>query len=86
MHRWPELKRFGRKTLGYSKSVEMHKHALAIHFGAYNFVRKHHTLGTTPAVAVGLEEKAWDLEQVVDNDRNLLAEEKIALNLNRRQH
>ena len=44
----------------------MHKHAVAIHFGVYNFVRKHQTLGTTPAVAAGLEEKAWDLEQVVE--------------------
>ena len=44
----------------------MHKHAVAIHFGVYNFVRKHHTLGTTPAVAAGLEENAWDLEQVVE--------------------
>lgn len=61
-----ELKRFGRKTLGYSKNVEMHKHAIAIHFGVYNFVRKHHTLETTPAVAAGLEERPWDLEQVVD--------------------
>ena len=60
-----ELKRFQRKGLGYSKSVEMHKHAVAIHFGVYNFVRKHHTLGTTPAVAAGLEEKPWSLEQVV---------------------
>ena len=61
-----ELKRFQRKGLGYSKSVEMHKHAVAIHFGVYNFVRKHHTLGTTPAVAAGLEEKPWSLEQVVE--------------------
>jgi IS1 transposase len=61
-----ELKRFQRKGLGYSKSVEMHKHAVAIHFGVYNFVRKHHTLGTTPAVAAGLGEKPWDLEQVVE--------------------
>lgn len=61
-----ELKRFERKGLGYSKTVEMHKHAVAIHFGAYNFVRKHHTLGTTPAVAAGLEEKPWSLEQVVE--------------------
>jgi CMP-2-keto-3-deoxyoctulosonic acid synthetase len=60
-----ELKRFGRKTLGYSKSVKMHKHPVAVHFGVYNFVRKHHTLGTTPAVATGLEEKPWSLEQVV---------------------
>ena len=44
----------------------MHKLAVAIHFGVYNFVRKHHTLGTTPAVAAGLEEKSWDLEDVVE--------------------
>jgi hypothetical protein len=54
------------KTLGYSKSLEMHKLAVAVHFGVYNFVRQHHTLGTTPAVAAGLEEKPWDLEQVVE--------------------
>jgi IS1 family transposase len=61
-----ELKRFQRKGLGYSKSLEVHKLAVALHFGVYNFVRQHHTLGTTPAVAAGLEEKAWDLEQVVE--------------------
>ena len=61
-----ELKRFERKGLGYSKSLEMHKLAVALHFGVYNFVRKHHTLGTTPAVAAGLEEKPWSLEQVVE--------------------
>ena len=44
----------------------MHKLAVAIHFGVYNFVRKHHTLGTTPAVAAGLEEKPWSLEQVAE--------------------
>ena len=61
-----ELKRFERKALGYSKSLEMHKHAPALHFGVYNFVAQHHTLGTTPAVAAGLEEKPWSLERVVE--------------------
>src|SRR5437879_13326329 len=61
-----ELKRFERKGLGYSKSLEMHKLAVALHSGVYNFVRKHHVLGTTPAVAAGLEEKPWSLEQVVE--------------------
>jgi hypothetical protein len=56
----------GRKTLGYSKGLEMHKSAVALHFSVYNFVRQHHTLGTTPAVAAGLEEKPWNLEQVVE--------------------
>ncbi|PYL75864.1 MAG: hypothetical protein DMF26_07350 [Verrucomicrobia bacterium] len=61
-----ELKRFERKGLGYSKSLEMHKLAVALQFGVYNFVRKHHSLGTTPAVAAGLEEKPWSLEHVVE--------------------
>jgi IS1 family transposase len=61
-----ELKRFQRKGLGYSKDLETHKRAVALHFGVYNFVRRHHTLGTTPAVGAGLEEKPWSLEQVVE--------------------
>ena len=60
-----ELKRFGRKTLGYSKSLEMHKLAVALFLGVYNFARQHHSLGTTPAVAAGLEEKP----DLLDNDR-----------------
>ena len=61
-----ELKRFQRKGLGYSKDLNTHKLAVALHFGVYNFVRQHHTLGTTPAVAAGLEEKPWSLERVVE--------------------
>ena len=61
-----ELKRFERKGLGYSKNLEMHKLGVTLHFGIYNFVRKHQTLGTTPAVAAGLEEKPWSLEQAVE--------------------
>jgi len=69
-----ELKRFERKGLGYSKSLEMHKLAVALHFGVYNFVRKHHTLGTTPAVAAGLEEKSWSLERVVEMTADYMRE------------
>jgi IS1 family transposase len=61
-----ECTRFTRLTLGYSKDLGMHKAAMALYFGTYNFVRKHKTLGTTPAVAAGLEENRWTLEQVVE--------------------
>jgi hypothetical protein len=44
----------------------LHQHQVALHFGVYNFVHEHYTLGTTPAVAAGLEEKPWSLEQVVE--------------------
>jgi IS1 family transposase len=61
-----ELKRFQRKGLGYSKDLETHKLAVALHLGVYNFVRKHTTLGTTPAVAAGVELERWDLRRVVE--------------------
>lgn len=44
----------------------MHKYAVALLLGVYNFVRKHTTLGTTPAVAAGVEEARWSLERVVE--------------------
>lgn len=61
-----ELKRYQRQGLGYSKDLEMHKLATALHFGIYNLVRRHKTLKTTPAVAAGVEQQAWGLERVVD--------------------
>jgi hypothetical protein len=61
-----ELKRFQRKGLGYSKKLDMHKLAVALFLGVYNFVRVHDTLGTTPAVAAGVESERWSLERVVE--------------------
>jgi len=46
--------------------LETHKLAVELFLGVYNFVRPHHSLGTTPAVAAGLEEKPWSLERVVE--------------------
>ena len=61
-----ELKRFQRKGLGYSKELEMHKCGVALYLGVYNFVRRHETLKTTPAVAAGIELKPWRLEDVIE--------------------
>ena len=60
-----ELARFTRQTLAYSKDLRMHKLAVNMQFGIYNLVRKHRTLGTTPAVDAGLEETPWTIEDVV---------------------
>src|SRR5438552_5307081 len=73
-----ELKRFQRKGLGYSKDLAMHKAGVALHFGVYNFVRRHHTLGTTPAVAAGLEDKRWGLERVVEMTEEYLRRKEEA--------
>ena len=74
-----ELKRFQRKGLGYSKDLEMHKAAVALHFGIYNLVRVHKTLGTTPAVAAGLELERWSLERVVDLTADYLRRKEDAV-------
>jgi len=42
-----ELKRFPTQRTGLQQRPRTHKLAVALHFGVYNFVRKHHTLGTT---------------------------------------
>src|SRR5437868_8350786 len=73
-----EVKRFQRKGLGYSKDLEMHKAAVALHFGIYNFVRVHKTLGTTPAVAAGVEYERWSLERVVDMTADYLRQKEDA--------
>jgi len=52
--------------------LEMHRAAVALFFGVYNFVRRHETLKTTPAVAAGVELKRWSLEDVVEMTRNYL--------------
>jgi len=74
-----ECTRFTRLTLGYSKDLEMHKRAVALHFGLYNFCRKHATLGTTPAVAAGIEEKRWGLEDVVALTATFMAQKEESL-------
>jgi IS1 family transposase len=62
-----ENTRFTRLTLGYSKDLRMHKLAIALHFGIYNFCRKHKSLGgQTPAQAAGVEEERWTLERVIE--------------------
>lgn len=74
-----ELKRFQRKGLGYSKDLEHHTLGVALHFGLYNFVRKHTTLGTTPAVAAGIEEKPWILERVVEMTADYMRRKEDAI-------
>ena len=38
----------------FSKKLQNHAHAMALHFLYYNFVRVHKTLRTTPAMAAGV--------------------------------
>jgi hypothetical protein len=55
-----------RLTNGFSKKVENLKAAVALHFAHYNFVRLHKTLRITPAMAAGVSDRLWALEELVE--------------------
>jgi IS1 family transposase len=59
------MRRFTRLTNGFSKKVENHGHAVALHFMHYNFCRIHKTLRVTPAMEAGLTDHAWSIEELV---------------------
>lgn len=60
------MRRFTRKTNAFSKKLENHKAAIALHFLHYNFIRPHQTLKTTPAHAAGLAPGKWRIEFLLE--------------------
>jgi IS1 family transposase len=58
------MRRFTRLTNAFSKKVENHAHAIALHFMYYNFGRIHKTLRITPAMAAGVAQHVWPLEEI----------------------
>jgi IS1 family transposase len=68
-----QMRRFTRLTNGFSKKAENHAHAVSLHFMFYNYCRPHTTLTkaakgvkTTPAMATGLTDHVWTVEQIVE--------------------
>jgi hypothetical protein len=59
------MRRFTRLTNRFSKKIENHIHMVAIHAVHYNFARIHKTLRITPAMAAGLSDHVWSLEEIV---------------------
>ncbi len=59
------MRRFTRLTNGHSKKIENHRHAVALHFMFYNYCRQHQSLRVSPAMAVGLTNRLWSLEDLV---------------------
>jgi IS1 family transposase len=59
------MRRFTRLTNGFSKKIENHVNAVALHFAYYNFVRIHKTLRVTPAMAAGVTDRLWEMADLV---------------------
>jgi IS1 family transposase len=60
------MRRFTRLTNAFSKKVENHAHAVALHMMYYNFVRIHQTVRMTPAMAAGVTKRLWEMTDVVE--------------------
>jgi IS1 family transposase len=58
------MRRFTRLTNAFSKKIENHAHAIALHFMHYNFGRIHKTLRVTPAMQSGIADHVWSLEEI----------------------
>jgi IS1 family transposase len=58
------MRRFTRLTNAFSKKVENHAHAVALHMMYYNFVRIHKTLRVTPAMAAGVSDQLWEIADI----------------------
>lgn len=59
------MRRFTRLTNAFSKKFESHVHMVALYTVFYNFTRIHKTLRVTPAMAAGLTDRVWGLEDIV---------------------
>jgi IS1 family transposase len=59
------MRRFTRLTNGFSKKLENHAAAVALHYMHYNFVRIHRTLRVTPAMQAGLTNRVWSIEDII---------------------
>lgn len=56
---------FTRPTNAFSKKIDSHIHALALYFVFYKFTRIHKSLKVTPAMAAGLTDRRWSMEDVI---------------------
>ena len=64
------MRRFTRLANAFSKKVEILQAAIGLHFAHYSFVRTHKTLRVTPAMAAGVSDYLWDLEELVERATN----------------
>jgi IS1 family transposase len=59
------MKRFARLTNAHSKKLMNHRHAISLYFTFYNWTRIHKTLRTTPAMAAGIADRVWTMEEII---------------------
>jgi len=59
------VRRFTRLTKVFSKRIENHTASNAVFMMCYNFARVHKTLRCSPAMAAGVENRLWEISDIV---------------------
>jgi len=62
-------RRFTRSTNAFSEKVENHAWAISLHLMHYNFARIRKTLRITPAMATGVADHVWSMEEIEDLEK-----------------
>ncbi len=60
------MRRLTRLTYAFSKKLENFQAAVALHFAYYNFVKRHNTLRTSPAMAAGIARDFWTVGHLIE--------------------
>jgi IS1 family transposase len=59
-------RRFTRLTNAFSKKFENHVHMVALYTVWYNFIRVHKTLKMSPAMAAGVSQTLWSMDDLCE--------------------
>jgi hypothetical protein len=59
-----QIRRMTRLTNGFSKKIENHREAVALHFGFYNFCQLHGSLRVTPGMEAGITDHVWSVAEL----------------------
>ena len=59
------MRRYTRLSNGFSRKLENHAAATALNYFAYNFIKIHRTLRTSPAMAAGVTDRLWEVADLV---------------------
>lgn len=60
-----QIRRLTRLTNAFSKKLENHKAAIALHVAYYNFCRLHGSLRITPAMEAGITDRVWNIAELL---------------------
>lgn len=61
-----QMRRMTRLTNAHSKKIENHVAATALHFTFYNLCRIHSTIRVAPAMAAGITDHVWSMDELID--------------------